>query len=162
MFGADAEARLSQRSLPDGEEALSFAAELQSAGSIVACGNINLKINRGEFFVLMGLSGSGKSTLMRCMSRLTEPSAGELLLEGENFLKASAKELMAIRRQKMGIVFQHFGLFPHMTVLGNVTFPLRVYWATDFGRLKNGKYIVESGRLAIEIEGESRDAQWRT
>ena len=126
VFGADAEARLGQRSLPDGEEAMSLAGELQSAGSIVACGNINLQISRGEFFVLMGLSGSGKSTLMRCMSRLTEPSAGGLLLEGEDFLKASPKELMAIRRQKMGMVFQHFGLFPHMTVLGNVAFPLRV------------------------------------
>ena len=126
VYGADGEARLGERPLPEGQEAMSLAGALESAGNIVACGNINLKISRGEFFVLMGLSGSGKSTLMRCMSRLTEPSAGELLLEGENFLNASAKELMAIRRQKMGMVFQHFGLFPHMTVLGNVAFPLRV------------------------------------
>ncbi len=112
--------------LPQGEGVHELTAALEEDGSIVACADINLSIRPGEFFVLMGLSGSGKSTLLRCMSRLTEPSAGQLRLEGEDFLAASAKELMEIRRRKMGMVFQHFGLFPHMTVLDNVAFPLRV------------------------------------
>lgn len=101
-------------------------AELEASGGIIACGDINLEIKRGEFFVLMGLSGSGKSTLIRCMSRLTEPTAGRLELDGEDFLSIPPRQLRTIRQQKIGMVFQHFGLFPHMTVIENVAFPLRV------------------------------------
>ena len=126
VFGDGAQAKLTSQALPEGEECHQFCDELKKSGGIVASGDINLQIKRGEFFVLMGLSGSGKSTLMRCMSRLTEPSAGELILDGQDFLNVSEKELMSIRRQKMGMVFQHFGLFPHMTVLDNVAFPLKV------------------------------------
>jgi len=103
-----------------------LASAVNDMGGIVACGDVSIEIQRGEFFVLMGLSGSGKSTLMRCMSRLTEPTAGNLILDGEDFLKASKSELRSIRRTKMGMVFQHFGLFPHMNVLENVSYPLRV------------------------------------
>ncbi len=121
----DCKALLSDSSA-GGAGAEPLAQRLKTEGDIVACCDINLEIKRGEFFVLMGLSGSGKSTLLRCMSRLTEPSAGSLSLDGQDFLAASPQDLMAIRRQKMGMVFQHFGLFPHMTVLDNVAFPLRV------------------------------------
>ena len=80
----------------------------------------------GEIFVIMGLSGSGKSTLVRCLSRLIEPTAGEILFDGRNLLEASDSEMIEIRRHKMGMVFQHFALLPHLTVLGNVAFPLEV------------------------------------
>ena len=74
----------------------------------------------------MGLSGSGKSTLVRCLSRLIEPSAGEVLFDGRNLLDASPQELIELRRHKMGMVFQHFALLPHLTVLDNVAFPLEI------------------------------------
>ena len=74
----------------------------------------------------MGLSGSGKSTLLRCMSKLIQPTDGQVFFEGKDLLKASDKELIEIRRHKMGMVFQHFALLPHRTVLQNVAFPLEV------------------------------------
>ncbi len=126
VFGDQQQEQLlrSQRAgvIPASELSQSIA----DAGGIVACADVNLDIKPGEFFVLMGLSGSGKSTLMRCMSRLIEPTSGELELDGEDFLAASASQLREARRSKMGMVFQHFGLFPHMSVLDNVAYPLRV------------------------------------
>ena len=74
----------------------------------------------------MGLSGSGKSTLLRCLSRLIEPTAGQVMFEGRDLLKASEAELIDIRRHKMGMVFQNFALLPHLTVLDNVAFPLAI------------------------------------
>jgi glycine betaine/proline transport system ATP-binding protein len=74
----------------------------------------------------MGLSGSGKSTLLRCLSRLVEPSAGSVVLDGIDLLKASEADLIEIRRHKMGMVFQHFALLPHLSVLDNVAFPLSI------------------------------------
>ena len=74
----------------------------------------------------MGLSGSGKSTLIRAITRLNEPTAGSVLLDGKDLLKATETELIELRRHKMGMVFQHFGLLPHRTVLSNVAFPLEV------------------------------------
>jgi glycine betaine/proline transport system ATP-binding protein len=87
---------------------------------------VSLEIRAGEIFVIMGLSGSGKSTLVRCMSRLIEPTSGQILFDGRDLLSASESEMMQIRRHRMGMVFQHFALLPHMTVLGNVAFPLEV------------------------------------
>ena len=83
-------------------------------------------ISRGEVFVIMGLSGSGKSTVVRCISRLIEPTSGGVQIEGENLLSATDEKLIDIRRQKMGMVFQHFALLPNRDVLGNVAFPLQV------------------------------------
>ncbi|MGI9483488.1 MAG: quaternary amine ABC transporter ATP-binding protein [Hyphomicrobiales bacterium] len=142
VFGAGHQSKLKKDALPKGENAINFADKLRTAGDIVACGDIDLKIKQGEFFVLMGLSGSGKSTLMRCMSRLTEPSAGELLVDGEDFLNISDKELMEVRRRKMGMVFQHFGLFPHMTVQENVAFPLRVQGTSDEERNEKAQEMI--------------------
>jgi glycine betaine/proline transport system ATP-binding protein len=99
---------------------------LQSAGVIGAVRDASFDVGEGEIFVIMGLSGSGKSTLLRCMSRLIEPTAGEILFEGRDLLKATEKELTEIRRHKMGMVFQHFALLPHLTVLANVAFPLEI------------------------------------
>ncbi len=102
------------------------ADDIRKAGLIGAVRNVNIEVREGEIFVIMGLSGSGKSTLVRCLSRLIEPTAGEILFDGQDLLKASEQELINIRRHKMGMVFQHFALLPHLTVLQNVMFPLTV------------------------------------
>jgi glycine betaine/proline transport system ATP-binding protein len=99
---------------------------LQAAGLIGAVQDASFAVGEGEICVIMGLSGSGKSTLLRCMSRLIEPTAGEILFEDRDLLKATEKELTEIRRHKMGMVFQHFALLPHLTVLANVAFPLEI------------------------------------
>ncbi|MFZ2099945.1 MAG: betaine/proline/choline family ABC transporter ATP-binding protein [Oricola sp.] len=100
--------------------------QLDAAGIVAAVRNVDLSVREGEIFVIMGLSGSGKSTLVRCLSRLVEPTAGEILFHGENLLAASDAKMIEIRRHKMGMVFQHFALLPHMSVLANVAFPLEV------------------------------------
>ncbi|MFN3548207.1 MAG: glycine betaine/L-proline ABC transporter ATP-binding protein [Mesorhizobium sp.] len=100
--------------------------DLAAASTVAAVRDVTLSIREGECFVIMGLSGSGKSTLVRCMSRLVEPSAGEILFNGEDLLKASERRMIEIRRHHMGMVFQNFALLPHLTVLGNVAFPLEV------------------------------------
>jgi glycine betaine/proline transport system ATP-binding protein len=102
------------------------AADLAASGLIPAVADASLEVGRGEIFVIMGLSGSGKSTLVRCLSRLVEPTAGEILFEGRDLLRASEREMIQLRRHRMGMVFQHFALLPHLTVLGNVAFPLEI------------------------------------
>jgi len=93
---------------------------------VPAVRDVTLDVSKGEILVVMGLSGSGKSTLVRCLSRLHESSSGEILIEGENILEMSEKELIELRRNKMGMVFQHFALLPHLSVLQNVAFPLTI------------------------------------
>jgi glycine betaine/proline transport system ATP-binding protein len=102
------------------------AERLIAQGLVPAVRAVDLTVRRGEIFVIMGLSGSGKSTLVRCLSRLVEPTAGEILFNGQNLLAASEAEMTQIRRHKMGMVFQHFALLPHLSVLDNVAFPLEV------------------------------------
>ncbi|MBT6273062.1 MAG: betaine/proline/choline family ABC transporter ATP-binding protein [Chromatiales bacterium] len=127
----------------DQEQVPAVAARLRATECVVAAAGINLDIAAGEFFVLMGLSGSGKSTLLRCLSRLTEPSAGSVKIEGQDLLRLSDRELMDVRRHKMGMVFQHFGLFPHMTVLENVAFPLRVQGIGNDERETKARAMIE-------------------
>jgi len=98
----------------------------QSQGCIVGVNNASFEVDNGEILVIMGLSGSGKSTLLRCISRLTEPTAGQITLDGHDLLSLSPKQLIEIRREKMGMVFQNFALLPHKTVLENIAFPLQV------------------------------------
>tara|TARA_Y100000590_G_scaffold446539_1_gene580399 strand:- start:804 stop:1841 length:1038 start_codon:yes stop_codon:yes gene_type:complete len=100
--------------------------DFKKANIIPAVQNANLKILEGEIFVIMGLSGSGKSTLIRCLSRLTDSTFGEIYFENSDLIKMTYKELINLRRHKMGMVFQNFALLPHMTVLGNVLFPLEI------------------------------------
>lgn len=102
------------------------ARALHDAGLVGAVRGVNLKVMPGEIFVIMGLSGSGKSTLVRCLSRLIEPTSGEILFNGENLLTATDARMIEIRRHQMGMVFQHFALLPHLTVLANVAFPLEI------------------------------------
>jgi glycine betaine/proline transport system ATP-binding protein len=100
--------------------------EFKRRGWTPAVQDASFDIHRAEVFVIMGLSGSGKSTIVRCLSRLIEPSAGTIYVEGNNLLAASESELIKTRREKMGMVFQHFALLPNRDVLGNVAFPLQV------------------------------------
>ncbi|MDE0308694.1 MAG: ATP-binding cassette domain-containing protein [Acidiferrobacterales bacterium] len=96
------------------------------AGLIVGVNNVSLEVYSGELVVIMGLSGSGKSTLLRCISRLTDATAGKIFIEGQDLLALGRKQLIELRRKKMGMVFQSFGLLPHKTVLENIAFPLQV------------------------------------
>ncbi|MDH5454169.1 MAG: glycine betaine/L-proline ABC transporter ATP-binding protein [Paracoccaceae bacterium] len=122
--------------------------EITKAGLVSAVRAVNLEVREGEIFVIMGLSGSGKSTLVRCLSRLVEPTAGEILFNGQNLLAASEAEMMLIRRHKMGMVFQHFALLPHMTVLDNVAFPLEVQGLARNVRIERAQKMVTLVGLA--------------
>lgn len=119
------------------------AAELTAANLIGAVRNATLSVRRGEIFIIMGLSGSGKSTLLRCLSRLIEPTAGTVEFEGRDLLKLSEAELIDIRRHKMGMVFQHFALLPHLTVLENVAFPLSVQGIERKSREARAREVIE-------------------
>ncbi len=101
-------------------------ADIQKDGYIAAVRDVSLEINRGEMLVIMGLSGSGKSTLVRCFARLLEITGGEVLVDGQDIMSLTEKQLIELRRRKMGMVFQSFGLLPHRTVLQNVAFPLEM------------------------------------
>jgi glycine betaine/proline transport system ATP-binding protein len=98
----------------------------QEAGCVVGVNNASFEVYHGEMLVVMGLSGSGKSTLLRCISRLTESTAGNIFIDGEDLIAMTNKELIELRRNKMGMVFQSFALLPHKTVLENIAFPLQV------------------------------------
>ncbi len=95
-------------------------------GHVVGVNGASFEVNEGEIFVVMGLSGSGKSTLIRCLNRLYEPTAGKIIIDSEDVVEAGKKRLQEIRRTKMAMVFQHFGLFPHRTVGHNVAYGLWV------------------------------------
>ncbi len=117
--------------------------ELAEAKLVGAVRNASLAVREGEIFIVMGLSGSGKSTLVRCLSRLIEPTAGRVDLDGKDLLKATGKELIEIRRHKMGMVFQHFALLPHLTVLENVAFPLSVQGVDRASRELRARDVIE-------------------
>ena len=116
---------------------------LADAELIGAVRNANIQVKSGEIFIIMGLSGSGKSTLLRCLSRLIEPTAGVISFEGENLLAKSESEMIQIRRHKMGMVFQHFALMPHLTVLGNVAFPLEIQGIEQKSREERAREVIE-------------------
>src|SRR4051812_34265168 len=103
------------------------SAEIRAkTGSTVAVRDVSFDVDPGEIFVVMGLSGSGKSTLIRCLTRLIEPSAGEIILDGEDIRKCNPERLRELRRRRFAMVFQHFGLLPHRRVLDNVSFGLEI------------------------------------
>ena len=102
-------------------------AEIQEElGQVVALRDVSFKVQKGQTFVIMGLSGSGKSTLVRCLIRLIESTQGEVLFDGENVLTFSSDKLIEFRRQKIAMVFQHYGLLPHRRVLDNVAYGLEI------------------------------------
>jgi glycine betaine/proline transport system ATP-binding protein len=124
------------------------AAELAARGIVAAVRDASLAVREGEIFVIMGLSGSGKSTLVRCMTRLIEPTAGAILFEGQDLLGATERELIELRRHKMGMVFQHFALLPHLNVLDNVAFPLEVQGVARAERHARARRVIELVGLA--------------
>jgi len=99
---------------------------VEQRGGFVALAGIDLSVAKGEILVIMGLSGSGKSTLLRCLTRLVEPTAGELRFEGQDLRAVPEKSLQLLRRTHMSMVFQNFALLPHRTVVGNVELPLEI------------------------------------
>ena len=113
------------KSIIDGQDDVDIQA-LKDAGCIIGVNNANFEVKKGEMLVVMGLSGSGKSTLLRCISRLTETTVGKIEIDGEDILAMNDKQLIELRRNKMGMVFQSFALLPHKTVLENIAFPLQV------------------------------------
>jgi glycine betaine/proline transport system ATP-binding protein len=120
VFGKDPENYL--RSMPQGR---SFD-DIRADGYIAGVRDVSLDVARGEMLVIMGLSGSGKSTLVRCFSRLHEITSGTIEVDGQVIGDLNEKELIDLRRSKMGMVFQSFGLLPHRTVLDNIAFPLEM------------------------------------
>ena len=137
LFGENAESFLAGRSGP------AEGAELAAAGLVGAVRDVTLDIAEGEIFIVMGLSGSGKSTLLRCLARLIEPTAGEVVFEGRDLLKASEAAMIEIRRHKMGMVFQNFALLPHLNVLDNVAFPLAIQNVAKDKRLARAREVIE-------------------
>ncbi|MDC3331834.1 glycine betaine/L-proline ABC transporter ATP-binding protein [Candidatus Pelagibacter sp.] len=113
---------------------------LEQTGHTVGLDNVSLNIEKGETFVCMGLSGSGKSTLIRHLNRLIDPTAGEILIDGENVMSFNPDQLIDFRRHKMSMVFQRFGLFPHKTVMQNVGYGLEM----------QGKSEEERDKVAME------------
>ena len=99
---------------------------LAKTGCVVAVRDVSFDVAQGEVFVVMGLSGSGKSTLVRMINRLHDPTEGQVLIDGEDVVALDDERLREIRRRKVGMVFQHFGLFPHRTIAENVAFGLEV------------------------------------
>ncbi|WP_407280737.1 glycine betaine/L-proline ABC transporter ATP-binding protein ProV [Aromatoleum evansii] len=98
----------------------------KETGMVVGVQDANFAVNEGEIFVIMGLSGSGKSTLIRLLNRLIEPTAGQILVDGQDVATMSKAQLVALRRRDMAMVFQSFALLPHLTVLDNAAFGLEV------------------------------------
>ena len=98
----------------------------KKTGAVVGVKDVSLEIKEGEFYILMGLSGSGKSTLVRNLIRLVNPTSGKIIVNGRDITKMSKEDLLTFRKNTYGMVFQHYGLFPHMTVLDNAAYGLKI------------------------------------
>jgi glycine betaine/proline transport system ATP-binding protein len=138
VFGPKAE------TIPGSIHADLSPAELKTeTGCVAAVRDVSFDVAPGEVFVVMGLSGSGKSTLVRCVTRLIEPTAGDVLVDGENLSAADEKKLRELRRNRFSMVFQHFGLLPHRRVLDNVAYGLEVRGDGKASRLARAQEVVE-------------------
>ena len=120
-------------------------------GSTIAVRDVSFDVRPGEIFVVMGLSGSGKSTLIRCLTRLIEPTFGEVLLDGEDIRKADPTKLRDLRRRRFAMVFQHFGLLPHRRVLENIAFGLEIRGDSKAARLARAEEML--GLVGLEGYG---------
>ncbi|WP_026896290.1 quaternary amine ABC transporter ATP-binding protein [Clostridiisalibacter paucivorans] len=121
---------------------------MEKTKQVVGLNNVSLSINEGEIFVVMGLSGSGKSTLIRCLNRLIEPTYGSINIDNKDIVKMNHKDLLDVRRKKMGMVFQSFALFPHITVLDNAAYGLKIQGYDKDERRKLAANALESVGLA--------------
>jgi glycine betaine/proline transport system ATP-binding protein len=129
----------------------------RTTGSTIGAYNNNFEVYKGEIFVIIGLSGSGKSTIMRAINGLNEPTEGNVFLDGENISKMSPKQIRELRRKKIGMVFQHFGLLPNRTVMGNVTFGLEVQGVSPPERKKAGEEALEL--VGLQGQGDKMTAE---
>ena len=137
VFGADPKEFMAKHGGAPSAEAM------QQEGYIGAVRDVSFDVHAGEILIIMGLSGSGKSTVIRCITRLNDPTAGEIIFDGSDLLGANAQEMIEIRRHKMGMVFQNFGLLPHRNVLSNVAFPLEVQGIERGQREARAREMVE-------------------
>ncbi len=112
-------------------------------GCVAAVRDISFRVPEGGVFVVMGLSGSGKSTLIRCLSRLIEPTAGTITIDGQSVRALKPAELRELRRTKVSMVFQHFGLLPHRNALDNVAFGLEIQGRSKAQRLQRSREVLE-------------------
>jgi glycine betaine/proline transport system ATP-binding protein len=122
---------------------------LEKTGCVAAVRDVSFEVAPGEVFVVMGLSGSGKSTLVRCISRLIEPTAGEVLIDGSNVLTMDDEGLRDLRRRKVSMVFQHFGLLPHRRIVENVAFGLEIQGVDRGDRTRRAEGVLET----VGLEG---------
>lgn len=134
----------------DGNNAIALAQSgasrvdiLQQTKQTVAVRDVSFSVARGETFVVMGLSGSGKSTLIRCLARLIEPTSGDVLLSGDDFLAMTEDQLCGVRRGRMSMVFQHFGLFPHRKVIDNIAYGLEVQKVAKATRIARATEVLK-------------------
>jgi glycine betaine/proline transport system ATP-binding protein len=137
VFGADPKGFMAAHGGAPSAEAL------QEEGYIGAVRDVSFDVHAGEILIIMGLSGSGKSTVIRCITRLNDPTTGQILFDGSDLLAANEQEMIEIRRHKMGMVFQNFGLLPHRNVLSNVAFPLEVQGIDRGTREARAREMVE-------------------
>ncbi|MGX7328153.1 quaternary amine ABC transporter ATP-binding protein [Enterococcus bulliens] len=120
---------------------------LEQTGATVGVYDANFEVNEGEIFVIMGLSGSGKSTLVRLINRLIDPSYGDIYIDGEDIAKMNKEELREVRRHKINMVFQNFGLFPHRTILENTEYGLEVRGVPKEERTQKAEQALENSSL---------------
>jgi glycine betaine/proline transport system ATP-binding protein len=132
-----------ERALPLVKKGISKADILEKTGCTVGINDASFAIKKREIFVIMGLSGSGKSTVIRCLNRLIEPTDGVVTIGGEDIVKADDEKLREIRRRKLGMVFQKFGLLPHRTVIDNVGFGLEIQGVDESERHKSAMEAIE-------------------
>jgi len=141
-----------QSILPMLNKGMSKEKILEETEHTVGVNNVSFEVNQGEIFAIMGLSGSGKSTLIRCLNLLNEPTAGIIEIDGENILEYKKEELKTFRQNKVAMVFQHFGLFTHRTVLDNVTYGLEIKKVPEKERIEIAKKVLAS--VGLEGWGE--------
>ena len=116
---------------------------LERTGSVAAVRDVSFDVLPGETFVVMGLSGSGKSTLLRCLPRLIEPTRGQIVVDGRDVAALDKEELRDLRRHRLSMVFQHFGLFPHRRILDNVAYGLEVQGVKKAERYARARRVLE-------------------
>jgi glycine betaine/proline transport system ATP-binding protein len=138
VFGAKPE-----RALEMADTGTSRAEILHTTGCTIGVRDASFSVGRGETFVVMGLSGSGKSTLIRCVARLTETTRGRITLDQADLTAMDEDELRTVRRSKMSMVFQHFGLFPHRRVIDNVAYGLEVQGVPKEERHTRARQVIE-------------------
>ncbi len=138
VFGPHAD-RIMREFGPDS----SRAEVLERTGHVIAVKNVSFEVQQGETFVVMGLSGSGKSTLVRCISRLIEPTAGHIFIDGTDVMGFGNRQLIDLRRHKMSMVFQHFGLLPNRRVIDNVAYGLEVRGMSKAERHRKAGEVLE-------------------